>query len=932
MDKNQQAVQKGQEAGNEQVVYLVRLDGVQAWVNIRPIQRKKLGKKPARPQKEMLLKFYGWMQFEGQPQVEGRPRFSKLRSISMWSRSIRTLGGPLVLGGPVKADSFDPNEEGIIQELVLRTYYRALSRKEPACVEADATYPLVEAMQGSLTWGPGTQGGETVKLGINLRLAVSFLGRVGSVRFDPIELPLTILQPHMETLQQRHNSISTCTVGPQNLIGMQTEYTLKLRFISISHLVFDQNELNSIASTQLQGACRVWWQTGGLKLEPSQLAAAPGDVIIRDYIPDPAAPVGDPRRDPTGDIAGPDEINVPARVGETDADAIEVYLVDTLLGDVYPASPTEPTRNGAITQHCGCHNAFVLMEIDQARHNHYLLAHEIGHVLGLRHPDCVEGATGQANECSFIQQGSPCSVMVPDLPCPHHNTETNFGAVGVRLLGPTLTPSLPAATCGFYECGPRNYYPVIRDFPEDDGWTPSNPDRPPYNWWTDSDVWNSNQEPELDAAIRSEDLLYIDGMTKIFNDDYAPDFSLANEPTYSGPNNMCVRVRTYESVPGDYVKVHLFLAVPGCATDPLYLLTKDAAGTPEPLSFPLGNAPDRLVPGVSRVNFQPWDAFITDPVTGNTTGYPQDCCVFAVAYSDQDLTYDGFAENVVANPTLYHFGTLFGDLIASNNVAQRNLHIQGIRPLSLSLDPLRTTLPWFGIGNPTNLPGQFSLEVGFQSNCRLRNFEVELDNQIVCSMDPKEAIGRLSLPGEIKPGDFHTMRLKADLPDMMKEGDSLPIDIRMYIGDQLVSGYTYLIRAVSPGAATAQVIDGVVGALTVVGQAYSRPDAHAMLYTVKKLVQLARENPGDALRGLGDLVETFTYIGWELLNCADKEFQEAGNLMQCLAEMFKQAASGDDSPQLLEKIREYSDRLFEPASRHARMQYWGLEGGEGRSN
>ncbi|MBE0698998.1 MAG: hypothetical protein IH586_18930, partial [Anaerolineaceae bacterium] len=331
MNEDKRGVQNEFEENPAQVaLYRVDLDEAPAWIELRVDQKKRrrTREREDQLQQENKVKLSGWILFEGQPQQEGRPQFSKLRNLAIWSQPIRALDGGVALAGPVKPVYFDPSEYGVIDEVSLHLYYSALGREKPACEEIDATYPLMEMVNGALIWSLAKNDEEaSIKLEGSFRLAKEFLGQVRSLRLDPISLPLHTLTPHSD-YPYPHQSLSACSGGPLNPGASQQEFKLKMRFISVSTLVNNITDLNTVVNKQVEGACQVWWQTGGLKIEPDAV-----DVVIKPFIP--VAISGSPQPVQTGNITQDDETAIPGQVNYQAADAIEVYLVDSLLYDAY---------------------------------------------------------------------------------------------------------------------------------------------------------------------------------------------------------------------------------------------------------------------------------------------------------------------------------------------------------------------------------------------------------------------------------------------------------------------------------------------------------------------------------------------------------------------------------------------------------------------
>jgi hypothetical protein len=85
---------------------------------------------------------------------------------------------------------------------------------------------------------------------------------------------------------------------------------------------------------------------------------------------------------------------------------LEIYLIEQFSGG---------GGGGGKAYNCGQAAAYIVLEADAADTNPYVLAHELGHVLGLGHP----------GEPGLTYLGSLGSIMVPARPNPNINTLSN---------------------------------------------------------------------------------------------------------------------------------------------------------------------------------------------------------------------------------------------------------------------------------------------------------------------------------------------------------------------------------------------------------------------------------------------------------------------------------------------------------------------------
>jgi hypothetical protein len=614
--------------------------------------------------------------------------------------------------------------------------------------------------------------------------------------------------------------------------------------------------------------------------------------------------------------------------------AVEVYLVDRLT-----AQP-----GGGITHNCGTSGAFVILEIEKAYNNKYLLAHELGHVLGLTHPGIPPSS---AASCKSYRTGSACSVMVPDKPNSSRNTLNNIGviedAANPLPMGPVLTSLNQLGgwnpNCSIPNC-PQKFFHIIRDFPYDDGVEPSVPQLPAADWWTYSDVWNSDKEPQVGVGSDPNNK-YANG-TNMFAPDHSP---IHTQPTYSGLNQIYARLHTCENLTPP-VNVYLYLANPGAASASLYPLpgsplvfSSTDGSTPPPGCTSSGSLP---TPGCPRTKHLSW----TVP-----NGYPAHSCVFAIATSNNEPPSPTLPPptltQIIADPTTYHFNDLFRYVAPDNDVAQRNLHIQRIFSLVLrdftlpilgrgSHRPLPTWLPWVAISNPFERPATARLEIDTTQSPQLVGLILEADGKSLGDIGiGKQATVLVS--DSLQSGEQMILRLRAALPADLPEGTTLPINLRFIVDDQLISGYTHLLRVVSHSEATAQVLDTLYGALRDVSAGCEASGATSLADEVKEI--LLREQLGVSPPS-GCLGLLWTLLGGRPLNWRSEltlraksikaliqkleasnklEYQAVCQNLYALTEVLLASKFIADA-MFIEQVRELADRIQEPAGRLARQR------------
>jgi hypothetical protein len=421
-----------------------------------------------------------------------------IQRVALRSEPMDDLKGAICLAGPANEVQF---ELGSAVGIDMRLYYPLLSDQPPALRESDAVYPPLEIMKGKLTWNPGG-------LSFSLTLKASSESRIKEASFESQQLSFAPLG-YQDFSESQANSLTPCNTSPSagNSHKMRE---LHVRFFGVN-VVIDQTLKNHVQNW-IDAACEVWCSKGGIRIVPKPNATIdPGNNFLNGIIQ-------------TED----DEKDVPDHVGKDD-DRIDIYLVKTLA----------IRKNGGITHNSGTSNAFIILEVEKAKHNKYLLSHEIGHVLGLCHPDTPADEIPNGHV-----QGSYCSVMVADKPNSSRNRMLNFNFINTSSLPLTPPEFVDIGLCQpSPDDGDNDPNPTfsVRDYPYDDGIgavIQALADQGLY-----SDVWNSvNKKPKAGLNIDEQ---YEDN-SPMLNDNNSPKHI---SPTSAGPNYMCVRLHTCKPLP-----------------------------------------------------------------------------------------------------------------------------------------------------------------------------------------------------------------------------------------------------------------------------------------------------------------------------------------------------------------------------------------------
>jgi hypothetical protein len=295
-----------------------------------------------------------------------------------------SLAGPLTY--PELALDQDP-KAGAIYNLNLQLHYRALSIEGPNSLQ-EAIFPRVEVLTADLTWTQaGELNGQEVKLTIGLpisKLVDGWLGLVDTMTLD--EAPCSFYLPGAgpSNQNQKHNSLhgcidgSPCTQGATNFGRL-----LPLRFINVCGI--PSSQLEQGCQKQIDGVCEVWRNKAAL------------------------GPVVEPNIQP-GNNLGDITPTTAQKLRSTTASHVNVYLVQ---GFDYDATGGGDTKDG------GQASAYCMLQANLLSNpsNRYLLAHELGHVLGISHPtgsDVISYPAATATGVN-VHRGERNSVMQPGI-------------------------------------------------------------------------------------------------------------------------------------------------------------------------------------------------------------------------------------------------------------------------------------------------------------------------------------------------------------------------------------------------------------------------------------------------------------------------------------------------------------------------------------
>jgi len=819
--------------------------------------------------------------------------------------------GVFSLAGPLEEPALESGPSGatgIIEQL----HYQALSSElEPLIKSNDAVFPQVEQIKAKLTWDQQGKLGEraaliTISFAAN-ELIEKKLGIIQRLTLDPTTINFFLAGTGAPSPEPHHSLQSNCPTPPAGpCLTYQQTFTrsLPLKFINFSTLL-PSTTVETLCNIQIQGLCEVWRNKAALQFVIQDTLIEASSAHKSSYhILNPAEEHLDP-----GEVSG----TTIETLGYDSTTQIEIYLIDQFNGD---------RHGGGIGYNFGQASAYCildlgLLESDRLAHPPngslylYVLAHEIGHVLGLAHPI----GTPDFQTTGLIDSSSESIMRPANLPIsPNPTTNTLYNC---RVFLPSQTLSSPKAkTLDCVVLSPQPPYnpivsspetdtdcfrpdPVdhfIRDFPTD---THTEPSVPPsgQNFWGFSNVWN--RRTNTPGALVSG----------------APDHEdpyICSDPTRNFINYMWVKLEQFTDL-SDPVTVELYLADPGSSINLIKLNPTSPTGVEN-----------------HRLNFCP-PPIPASPVKQSLawvvpSGYPSHSCVFAISFSDDD-------PSPIANPTSETFGTVTTLVLNHNGIVQRNLHIQ--ETTCMNPRPCTTTLAWLQMENPFDKPTSAKLEIDTTKAGQLQELLLEVDDRIVGKITPGEIL-TIQIAELLQPGKSKILRFQATLPPvLLPHGTELPIHLRFIVGDQLINGYTHIVRVAPLETTILQVLDTLFGALRDVAVGFQSKSGQNLAERAKKIAIRERQKatssgcfgllwrifrPKTAWRSqVIKLSKGIAALAQTLANSSEPESQVVRQHLFELAGLLLVPAN-TPAPIFIERIRELADRIQEPAGRLARQQ------------
>lgn len=331
---------------------------------------------------------------------QGNFRLEQVGRVALYGSMVNSIAddqiGVFSLAGPPPDTQPDISSDGMVVTLVMDQHYRAL----PARHEYDdATFPEVEKIVARLvSKQQGQADMTTISLEINLTTSRPIEGGLGILQSLTLpQTPFLFRRAGTESAQEKapHNSLSGCVSSGEESCPSDREDCIRavnLKFINITNIILDKDDpafnqakkdkLETDVQTQITDACDIW-----------------RDQVVLDLVVEPEIEDAPSLKRTYRLINGTTEAdNLPyAYKASLPKPPPETYLEIFLVDGISYTNEGGDTRFGGKASTC-C--ILVASRLDDTGFEH-LLAHELGHALGLSHPSFAPNP------------GSAGSILVP---------------------------------------------------------------------------------------------------------------------------------------------------------------------------------------------------------------------------------------------------------------------------------------------------------------------------------------------------------------------------------------------------------------------------------------------------------------------------------------------------------------------------------------
>jgi hypothetical protein len=319
------------------------------------------------------------------------------------------LYGVFSLVGPeTQPDVKSGPDGGRIEHMSLNIHYEDLPLRRSTHIWVSE----VEQMDTSLTWRQEVIDNDTVvwqnvKLSARLNLEST---KKGAVEVIELELPqITFRKVGVEEPRgEPHKSIlSHCGPPDSNCVAGTSveECRLPVKFVDLTN-----NEslaaVEDLCNNLIIGVRDVWRNQVALDLtvwpNVEDYSDNPSPLLQEGCVDDSVPRDHRPSQVNLGSVAALKQFRDSVRIQDVAWGHIEVYLVDNLAGAAFVS--------GGTTVYPKMAAAFCVLQFDKAFNNHNLLAHDIGHVMGLDdNPPSAPGSL-EASSAGSIMSNSTSNI------------------------------------------------------------------------------------------------------------------------------------------------------------------------------------------------------------------------------------------------------------------------------------------------------------------------------------------------------------------------------------------------------------------------------------------------------------------------------------------------------------------------------------------